>query len=834
MNPLNIINIKKTWTAFLSAILLSTLAACSGGHDESDTEVDSGVVGDNAQLSVVLTDSNGNTSNSITSGDGLTVTATLVDTGGAAIADQRVEFAASSGSLNSNSRLTDSNGQAQVSFDSSAITSGVVTITTTATVNEESLTFSSEFEVLESAIVEEEEPTLSLLLKQNGENIWQLKENDEAQLSAELLDGDDQPISGAEVIFTSERGVLRQDSALTNENGVAEATITAPQDNLGVSNATAQVSLNGVTFTEVLKFEVIEQDATAVNLRLGYINGSGDFIDGEIFSETTDSDGDTTINAGASMGVSVAIVDDSGQLYSGPVVVSFTSECATDGLAELSTTATANNGRASATFKDLSCATGGDNSDQIVATITSGSVDVNATLDINITAEPINSIQFVSASPESIVIKGTGGVGNSEESTLTFLVTGANGNPLPNRTVTFELNNTSGGLSLTSNSATTLADGQASVIVSSGTTSTTVRVTASTTEGGQTFFTQSDLLTVSTGIPDQNSITLALETINPEAFNIAGVEVPVTAFLADSFNNPVVDGTQVSFTTEGGSIESGCRTTNGSCTVTWRSQEPFISEDHRVTILATAQGQEYFVDVNGDNVYDDGDGDSMAATLSDSVLNPIFSGFGRLSPQSSGFLDLPSAWRDDNENYQYDSGETVIPQNDGEEGYQAADGEYNGPLCNASNCSNTRSTNIRKAVVLIMASTGSNYRLRNDDTGEVIASNYEAETGSTTSIAKDSFVEFTVDVADTAFQIMPAGTILSVSATVGELRGETSHTFANSVGTTDPDGYGGTTLAFNIANNSAADDPASPGELTITITTPSGSSLIISANIELQ
>jgi len=50
--------------------------------------------------------------------------------------------------------------------------------------------------------------------------------------------------------------------------------------------------------------------------------------------------------------------------------------------------------------------------------------------------------------------------------------------------------------------------------------------------------TQSDLLAVNTGLPDQNSFTLSADNLNPEANSISGQTVNLVARLADTFNNP--------------------------------------------------------------------------------------------------------------------------------------------------------------------------------------------------------------------------------------------------------------------------------------------------------
>ena len=69
---------------------------------------------------------------------------------------------------------------------------------------------------------------------------------------------------------------------------------------------------------------------------------------------------------------------------------------------------------------------------------------------------------------------------------------------------------------------------------------------------------------ISTGVPDQDSLSIATSIQNPEAWDIFGQEVTVTGYAADQFNNPVPDGIRLAFTTEGGTIDPSCITQNGT------------------------------------------------------------------------------------------------------------------------------------------------------------------------------------------------------------------------------------------------------------------------------
>ena len=105
-----------------------------------------------------------------------------------------------------------------------------------------------------------------------------------------------------------------------------------------------------------------------------------------------------------------------------------------------------------------------------------------------------------------------------------------------------------------------MATVEVTVTVQAGDVATVVRVLATVDDGnGNQVSTVSDLLTVTTGLPDQNSISLAIGECGGEssfvvdgAMTIDGLCRTLTVSMADKFNNPVVDGTAAVFTTEYG------------------------------------------------------------------------------------------------------------------------------------------------------------------------------------------------------------------------------------------------------------------------------------------
>lgn len=366
----------------------------------------------------------------------------------------------------------------------------------------------------------------------------------------------------------------------------------------------------------------------------------------------------------------------------------------------------------------------------------------------------IASISFVSATPQYLSLKGTGGLGLSEQSKVVFKAVDASGLAIEGATVNFTLPTSIGGLSLSATQAVTDANGEAFTYVQAGTEPTAVRVTAYITlSTGETLSVQSDALGVATAIPDQNSFEITLSQQAPQGLNYSGEIVTVTARVADRNNNPVADGTTVYFTTEGGSIDSTCQTTLGACSVEWRSQAP-RPRDHRVTIEAHVIGHETFYDREGGE-------------------NGVFDNVDL-------FDDLSEAFRDDDENGVYNPSATSGFVNDfardetyqdynGDSLYSSGDGLYNGIPCNhptdcptnANNLAQNSNflTHVRDSKVLIMAANHPNIELYQitsgssclDGNGHIDTTNCTDRLGSTVNFTTGTqTLYFWVLIEDTA------------------------------------------------------------------------------------
>ncbi len=333
-------------------------------------------------------------------------------------------------------------------------------------------------------------------------------------------------------------------------------------------------------------------------------NGSGaGFVPGVIALSQT------TLQAGGSASLTVTFVDQTNTLVSDSIDVTFTSTCTAGGLANIvESNITTTTGSATATYS----ATGCNGDDEIVATATVDGANLRATGTVNVAPAAVGSINFIAADPSNIGLQGTGGAGRQETSTVRFRVTDATGGPVPGTDVAFSLNTNVGGVVIQPATSVSDAQGFVQTIVSAGTVATSVRVTAEVVGSAPLIATQSDQLTITTGIPDNDSVSLSTECTNIEGWNFDGETSQTTIRLSDRFNNPVPDGTAVTFTAEGAQIGGSCTTMTtptdggGVCSVAFVSQDPRPANG-RVTILASTIGEDSFIDLNSNGQFENGE-----------------------------------------------------------------------------------------------------------------------------------------------------------------------------------------------------------------------------------
>jgi hypothetical protein len=296
-----------------------------------------------------------------------------------------------------------------------------------------------------------------------------------------------------------------------------------------------------------------------------------------------------------------------------------------------------------------------------------------------VVATPVvaGNIVFDSAVPSWIYIKNSGAI---EQTILKFKVTSVKGEPAAAATVNFSVQDDNPyGLTLLSNSAVSDADGVVQVTVKSGAIPGPVKVKAAlATDAAVSSLSQG--VTVSTSPPSQKFMSVASDKYAIEGQNIDGTEANITVRIADQQGNPVQDGTVVNFTTEGGQIAGSCATalTAGvsSCSVKLVSQN-FRPANGRVSVLAYLEGVKEFSDLNSDNIFNGSD-----------VLK-----------------DMGDAYRDDNENGIYDTGEFLISRG----GVTTCAGTpYSSGLyypSRANTCSGQLRTTVRQQVVIAFATS---------------------------------------------------------------------------------------------------------------------------------
>lgn len=532
-----------------------------------------------------------------------------------------------------------------------------------------------------------------------------------------------------------------------------------------------------------------------------------------------------TLAAGGTASVSVTVLND-GAPYAPAQSIAFSSPCITAGRAKIVSPVSTVNGVASTSYTDLGCAS----ADPVTATLVYLGNSIAASASVNVLPASAGQLSFVSALPQNIALKGTGGAGRQENSTVTFKIMDRNGNPVAGQLVNFSLNSSAGGLSLQPASATTGANGLVSTMVAAGTVNTPVRVSASVPGTG--LGTVSDQLVISTGVADQNGFSLAAATRNIEGGQYNGCAAPygttITARLADHFHNPVPDGTAISFTAETGSIDASCLTgrsnstltdgsvitqqgTPGECTVRYCAGG-VRPADGRVTIMAYALGEESFVDANGNNLYDAGE---QHTDLGEPFRN------------DRAITDDNANGRNYNWNggsAQRASGEQYIDTNGNGGWDQGGDGVYNGVLRTVP-AAGVNTVHVRQSLVLVLSnSTPAVTALDPLALSRCVdGSTFVNQVKTVRFLIRDSNGT-TFGANSAAGNPLPAGTQVVFSTSNGAILGSASYTVANTSSPDATDWIRSVQLVSDSTQSAGllCTNQYSSGTLTVTVTTPGG------------
>jgi len=380
----------------------------------------------------------------------------------------------------------------------------------------------------------------------------------------------------------------------------------------------------------------VTTDAEIAEPLLG--TGSGATFSKGALNITTD-----TLSAGGSTTITVNIVDGGNnfkQIVSQSYVVTFSSVCFSDGRAGFSKeSAVTSSGSVSVTYTAKGCS-GDDLITFSLRESTTSDALSSAVGTVNVAPPEIGAITYVGASSPFISLATIGDAVLPKLTTLTFRVVDTANNPITDRVVNFDLTNTSGGLSLSLDSATTDSNGEVTTVLLAGSTHAVTTVTATTmaTDGVTAIHTNSQEISVTTGIADQDSFSLSVSHKSTMGWDVYGEAslVTVTAHVNDHFQNPVADGTVVNFVADSGSIESSCLTERGMCSVEWVSSSPLPGAD-----------------MNGDVRTNDAARTRSPLVTFDASWNGGIPGVASVTAYTSG----SASFTDNNANGLYDSGE---------------------------------------------------------------------------------------------------------------------------------------------------------------------------------
>ena len=754
--------------------LTIALSACGGGGGGSDTG--GGFVPppapEGANISLSLADLSGNTITEITPLTEGLVRVSVKSPSGSSLPQEVITAEVSLGRLipESGTALTNTNGEALFIVQADGV-DGAGTLTASMTYNDISSSGSINFSVSTDLPF-----TLTpKILDADGSTVASVVTGDRLTLTVLLTDDRvGEPVQNQVItVDIGSLGILSPTSgnAVTNADGEATFMIAVGELS-GAYPVTISAVVPGGGATNSLTLSVDQ----AVR-KLGHIDTQGNFVEGVIKISPSGQ-----LSPGGTAALALAVVDAENEPVTTEESLTVTSSCLFSDLAVLNPASPIIMG--SNISVDYS-AQGCSGEDLVTATLASSGAEASGVVDI--APATAKRIVFDSAEPEIIALRGTGSASDiAESSTITFSVSDGEGNPVSDVRVNFSLVQTVGGLALecagssycnyatgddqaqgrsNRDTTNTTPSGKAATRVLAGTVTTPVQVLAyvDLNNNGEQDLDEpasaSKTLVVSTGLPDQNSISLSASVLNVEgAYQIDGKTSTLNVRMADTFNNPVPDGTAAIFSTEMGSIVGSCNTSGGLCSVDWTSQSPRSSdtverfsapitinenldnsspnryscpshkENHgpcpddigdpainppgaprggRSTILVTANGEESFVDRNANGLYDQGEfWTNLTEAFTDHNEDGLYSPTQRDNCLDPGTADdvclagFEETFIDRNSNGVFDLNNTIAS-----ESASLPDGRYNGVLCGleeeAAGVCSRELVNVRDSLVLV-------------------------------------------------------------------------------------------------------------------------------------
>ena len=609
-------------------------------------------------------------------------------------------------------------------------------------------------------------PTLSVALVNSAGTVVadnSVTSGSVAYAKATLKDASGAPVPNKLVVFASSSGLVQFQPAsgqvLTDTAGVAKVQlIPSSLTAAGADTLTANATVGTANLSATLDVQTAPANVRLSNLVPGL----------------------TTLSAFQSTSVSVD-VQVNGASGSTSVSVSFSSNCGSFSPAEVRSNSA---GKAVSTFQASGCAGG---------TVTLSASAVSAPpvqTTVTVQAPQPTNLLFVSATPP-IIYTSVASFG-VKQSTVKFKVVDASGGPITTSTdvqlalsqsaiasgVTFADTN-----STTSKIVATDANGEVSAIVQSGAVPTPLSLSAQLVNN-PLITAASAGLSVNSGQPVQNFFSLSASTFNIEGWTYDNESTSINLLVADRLGQPVPAGTPITFVTEGGQVTASCSVVIDSnnksgCNVSLISQA-FRPANGRVTVLAYTEGEEAFVDVNGNNRYDQGE----------------------------TFYDMGQPFLDINENGVFDT----MPTSEQKIGDPSVPGAGIGALV----CQNHSYLTANVANTCNGVWGGTRVRAQ----AVVVFSTSFAQTPAPVSELSSTGV--TVLVADQNGNAMPSAT--AVSAVVS---GGTNCALAEVIPATVPNGTNPTFHRVIVKKGSQPTDTCSGAEISLKATTPKGNATLL-------
>ncbi len=394
-------------------------------------------------------------------------------------------------------------------------------------------------------------------------------------LDAQLLDWNGQAISGTTIRFTADQVDTNRTSGTSNSSGEVAVTLTG-RSTAGEGTLQATTTVGALAISNSITANSLGVDNENNKIALAVTNlGANSVLDGNEKATLT------------------ATVTEDGALK-GNITVTYTITPGNAGtLSPASAVSNASNGQATTTLIGLG----------VAGAVT---VKASATLSNGNQVEDEVTIQAGTDGPTlTLTLKNQSGTtvtsfSSNEDLDLEAVInnpsnaTGALDSGDTPVSVTFALSNAALGTLSATTAATQNNDcgnsfttnrACAEIDFTGGSTSAAGNITASATVNGISLNASLAVSStgVNSGVADDNSFSITRngesidETVSIEGDQFNGQTATIQVDLADFFNNPVPDGTQVNFITELGDITASCSTTSGQCastTVTFTSAEP--------------------------------------------------------------------------------------------------------------------------------------------------------------------------------------------------------------------------------------------------------------------